>query len=272
MDIITRNNVRTFGQGTQSMVFAHGFGCDQTMWRYITPEFERDFHIILFDYVGCGASDRNAYDPKRYSSLDGYVQDLLDVCAALQLEDVVFVGHSVSSMIGMLAAQQEPDLFRRMIMLGPSACYVNEPGYEGGFERDELEAIVESIGYGDAWAEKMAATLMGDPVRPENTAELVAKFCELDPGIARQLARVSFLYDCRPWLPAHQVPTLLVQTTNDQVVPVSAAEYVRRYMQKSTLIHVAAEGHFPHISAPAATARSMWGYLFSSWQDSGEVK
>ena len=192
-NITVRNNVKSFGNGSQSMMFAHGFGCDQNMWRFITPAFEEDFRIILFDYVGAGKSDVASYNAERYSSLQGYAQDVLDICEELQLKDIIFVGHSVSSMIGLLAAVEKPEYFSNMIMVGPSPCYINEDGYVGGFERKDIEGLLETMEKNYiGWANFLAPNVMANKERPELGEELTESFCSTDPRIANQFAKTTF--------------------------------------------------------------------------------
>ncbi len=260
-DILRRNNVNISGRGTQALVLAHGFGCDQSMWRYIKHGFEDYFRVILFDYVGSGKSDRSCYNTVRYSSLDGYAQDVLDICGALQLSEVIFVGHSVSAMIGMLAARKAPQLFKTMIMASPNACYVNEPGYEGGFEKEELEALILSVGAGKGWTKMLAPAIMGNPERPALAEELEALFCQMDPDVAKDFARLVFLSDHRPLLAEHRTPTLLLQTTDDFVAPVTAGDYIRRYIQNATFVQMSATGHVPQASAPDETIKVIRDYL-----------
>lgn len=262
--VLTRNNVTVSGRGTTPIIFAHGFGCNQQMWRHVAPAFEQDFSVVLFDYVGCGDSDRSAYDVVRYAELGGYAQDILDICEALGLEDVIFVGHSVSSVIGMLAAQQQRGLFKTMVMLGPSACYLNEPGYAGGFEPEDLEYLVTSVGNGQDWPQVLARAVAGNPGRPALSEELAQSFCSLDPAVAQQFARASFLVDYRPLLPAHEVPTLVLQSEQDPIAPVSAGEYISRYLRHSTMIQLPVTGHVPHLSDPEPVVRAMWDHLFDS--------
>jgi sigma-B regulation protein RsbQ len=263
MNILTRNNVRVFGAGDQAMLFAHGFGCDQTMWRFITPAFEEKFRIVLFDYVGCGQSDKSYYDPMRYSDLEGYAQDVLDVCHALKLKDAIFVGHSVSAMIGMLAANQRPGLFSKMVMLGPSACYINDlPHYEGGFDRSSIDGLLEAMEAGNsAWAENLGAMVMGNPERPELASELISLFCELDPEVAQQFARATFCADNRQELPGMKLPTLVVQTSDDIVAPPAAVGYVHQNIPGSRLTMLQARGHVPQMSAPDETIKALKDFL-----------
>ncbi len=266
MDVLRRNNVRCFGNGFRPMLFAHGFGCDQSMWRYITPAFEDAYRIILFDYVGCGKSDLASYDSLRYSSLEGYAQDILDICQALHLRDVTFVGHSVSSMTGIIAAKKRPELFNRMIMLGPSACYINEPGYEGGFNRQDLDKLLKIIGVGTEWADGLGKAVMANPKRPELAMELISLFCDLDPAVARQFAQVTFLSDSRSMLAEHGIPTLIMQCSDDVVAPISAGEYIKERIQEGALVQLQATGHFPQMSAPDETISTIWDYLDPTWE------
>ncbi|HYI11593.1 MAG TPA: alpha/beta hydrolase [Thermoanaerobaculia bacterium] len=261
--VIARNNVKVFGRGTQPMLFAHGFGCDQNMWRYLAPAFEDDYRIVLFDYVGAGKSDLGAYDPQRYSSLDGYAQDVLDVVEGLDLRDVIFVGHSVSSMIGILAANRAPERFARLIMVGPSPRYINEaPDYVGGFERADIEGLLEMMDKNYlGWAQFLAPVIMKNEERPELAAELEGSFCSTDPTIARQFAQVTFFSDNRADLAAVRVPSLIMQCSEDAVAPREVGEYLRRRLPGSTMTVLKATGHCPHVSHPEETIASIREYL-----------
>ena len=262
-DILHRNYVQGTGQGAQPILFAHGFGCDQQMWRYVAPAFEGDFAPVLFDYVGAGHSDLAAYDPQRYDSLAGYAQDVLEVCAALDLEDVVFVGHSVSSMIGILAALQAPERFARLILVGPSPRYLNDPpDYFGGFEREDLEGLLEMMDKNYiGWAHTLAPLIMKNDERPGLTQELEESFCSTDPTTARQFARVTFFSDNRSDLPNVQVPSLILQCTDDAIAPDEVGAYVHEQLPASTLHRMQATGHCPHMSHPDETIAAIRGYL-----------
>jgi len=263
---IQRNNVRVFGRGQQPMLFAHGFGCDQNMWRFVTPAFEDDFRIVLFDYVGHGKSDRDAYDPERYRTLDGFAKDILDIVHALDLRDVVLVGHSVSSIVGVLAANAEPDRFAQLILIGPSPRYVNDPpDYHGGFERGDIEALLAMMDKNYVgWAGALAPVVAKNDDRPELAAEMNESFCSTDPVVARQFAEATFLGDNRADLPSVRVPTLVLQCTDDAIAPDSVGEYVHRRIPGSTLRRLRATGHAPHLSHPDETVDAMREYLRGS--------
>lgn len=263
MDVLTRNNVKIFGRGKQVMLFAHGFGCDQNMWRFITPSFEETHTIVLFDYVGCGKSDIGAYNAERYANLNGYVQDVLDICAAAELRDIIFVGHSVSSMVGLLAAVREPELFDRLIFVGPSACYINEaPHYTGGFERKDIEGLLETMEKNYiGWANFLAPAIMKNPDKPELGQELAESFCSTDPVIARQFAEVTFFSDNRKDLSRLHVPSLIMQCSDDLIAPLEVGEYLRDNIAGSILTVLNATGHCPHMSAPAETIEVMKEYI-----------
>ena len=223
--VAIRNNVKVFGKGTQPLVFAHGFGCDQNMWRFVTPAFENDYKIILFDYVGAGKSDISAYNPERYSSLQGYAKDVLEICEELQLRDVIFVGHSVSSMIGLLASIEEPKYFERFIMLGPSPGYINEGDYIGGFERKDIEGLLETMEKNYiGWANFLAPNIMGNKDRPDLGNELTESFCSTDPVIARQFAEACFFSDNRADLKKNRIPSLILQCSEDIIAPLEVGE------------------------------------------------
>ena len=261
-DVVRRNNVKVLGRGTQPMLFAHGFGCDQNMWRFITPHFEDDYRIVLFDYVGSGHSDLEAYDAERYSSLEGYAQDVLDVVRALDLRDVIFVGHSVSSMVGVLAANAEPDRFEQLILVGPSPRYINDDGYVGGFERKDIEGLFEMMDRNFiGWANFMAPAIIKNADRPELGEELTQSFCSTDPKIARRFAEATFLADNRQDLAGVTVPSLILQCSDDMVAPVAVGEYLNRQLQGSTLRVMKATGHCPHMSHPEETVELIREYL-----------
>jgi sigma-B regulation protein RsbQ len=257
-----RNNVKIAGRGTQPMIFSHGFGCDQNMWRFITPAFEDAYRIVLFDHVGAGQSDLSAYDRKRYATLEGYTSDLLEICATEGLEHAIFVGHSVSSMIGILAAIREPERFSRLILVGPSPRYVDEGSYVGGFGRPDIESLLEFLDSNHmGWSSTMAPVIMGNPDRPELAAELTASFCRTDPDIARHFARVTFLSDNRTDLPKVTVPSLILQCLDDAIAPIAVGEYVHAQIPDSRLIILNATGHCPNLSAPEETIAAMKAYL-----------
>jgi sigma-B regulation protein RsbQ len=264
MDIVKRNNIKVSGNGSQPMVFAHGFGCDQNMWRFVTPAFEKEFKIILFDYVGAGKSDLSAYNVERYSNLNGYAQDVLDVCRELRLNNVIFVGHSVSSMIGLLAAIKEPAVFAELIMVGPSPCYINNPGYKGGFERTDIEELLVTMDKNYiGWANFLAPAIMKNPERPELGKELTESFCSTDPVIARQFAKATFFSDNRRDLSKVTVPSLIMQCSDDIIAPNEVGEYLNVNLPVSTLRVLKATGHCPHMSDPEETISVIKQYLSS---------
>lgn len=252
-----------FGRGEQPMVFAHGFGCDQNMWRFVTPAFEGEYRIVLFDYVGAGRSDLRAYDPARYASLDGYVRDVLEICDELELRDVILVGHSVSAMIAVLAATERPDLFSHLILVGPSPRYIDEePDYVGGFRREDIDELLETMDKNYiGWASHLAPAIMNTPDRPELGAELTESFCSTDPVIARQFAQVTFLSDNRADLPRVSVPSLILQCAEDVIAPVQVGRYVAERIPLGTLRLLNATGHCPHMSAPEETVAAIREYL-----------
>lgn len=264
-DILKRNNVRVLGRGTQPMLFAHGFGCDQNMWRFMTPAFENDYRVVLFDYVGSGKSDLAAYDPQRYGSLEGYARDILDICHALDLRDVILVGHSVSSMIGVLAANAEPERFAQIIMVGPSPRYINEDGYVGGFDAKDIDGLLDTMDKNYiGWANFLAPAIMKNADRPELAAELTESFCSTDPIIARKFAEITFRSDNRADLRHVRVPSLILQCSDDLVAPTEVGAYVHRNTPKSTLRQMQATGHCPHMSHPDETIRLIREYLQES--------
>ncbi|MEZ0610655.1 alpha/beta fold hydrolase [Fibrella sp. WM1] len=261
-DILRQHNVTIRGQGAQPMLFAHGFGCDQHMWRYVTPAFEPTHRVICFDYLGHGDASLEAYNPERYASLHGYAQDILDICRALDLRQVILVGHSVSSMIGLLACIQEPDRFERLIMVAPSSRYLNDDGYFGGFERDDIDGLLETMdGNFPGWASAMAPVIMSNADRPQLSQELTTSFCKTDLEVARQFARVTFLGDNRRDLPNMPVPALIIQAQDDVIAPVEVGNYLVSHMPHSTLRIIPVMGHCPHLSAPQLTIDAIRDYL-----------
>src|ERR1044071_4483998 len=263
--VLTRNNVHVSGSGTQPMLFAHGFGCDQNMWRFITPAFERDYKLVLFDYVGAGKSDVTAFDANRYSTLNGYAQDVLDVCEALDLRDVIFVGHSVSSMIGVLAAERQPERFSRLVMVGPSPRYINDDGYVGGFERADIEGLLDLMDRNYmGWASTLAPVIMKNDERPELSKELNDSFCSTDPKIARRFAEATFFADNRADLAGVRVPSLIMQCSDDAIAPSEVGRYLARELKNSTLYEMQATGHCPHVSHPVETIDAIQRYLTSA--------
>jgi sigma-B regulation protein RsbQ len=263
MGLMARNNVRVSGvpEG-RPMVFAHGFGCDQTMWRLVVPDFEVDHRVITFDHVGHGGSDLTAYDPERYDSLQGYADDVVELCRAMQLADVVFVGHSVSSMIGALAVNRAPELFGALVMVGPSPRYVDDEGYVGGFSREDVIGLLDSLESNHlGWSTTMAPVIMGNPDRPELGQELTNSFCRTDPAIAAQFARVTFLSDNRADLARVAVPTLVLQCSADAIAPEPVGRYVHEHVPGSAFTQLAATGHCPNLSAPEETTAAIRAFL-----------
>ncbi|WP_426490641.1 alpha/beta fold hydrolase [Hymenobacter sp. 102] len=262
MDVLKRNNVRILGNGTHTLLFVNGFGCDQTIWRYITPAFSEQFRLVLYDHVGSGLSDKTAYEPPRYASLDGYAHDVLDICQQLGLRQVTLIGHSVGAMIGILAAIREPQLFQQLLLLCPSPCYLNEGSYHGGFARRDLEQMLDFMEQDFVgWAEYITPFIMGNPDRPSLTAELAHSFCQNDPVIARQFARVTFLGDNRADVAQCQTPCLLVQCAEDVIAPLEVGDYLQACLPHARLITLPVAGHCPHVSAPTETLSALEAYM-----------
>ncbi|MGN6128954.1 MAG: alpha/beta fold hydrolase [Nocardioidaceae bacterium] len=246
----------------QPMVFAHGFGCDQNMWRHVAPAFEDRYRVIVFDYVGAGGSDLSAYDPAKYSSLEGYADDVLELCGALDLDEVVFVGHSVSAMVGALAALREPGRFAHLVMVGPSPRYLDDDGYVGGFSEPDISELLDSLDSNYlGWSAAMAPVIVGNPERPELGRELTESFCRTDPAIARQFARVTFLSDTREELAGVRTPTLVLQCREDAIAPVEVGRFVHATVPDSEFVMLQATGHCPNLSAPAETIAALADYL-----------
>ena len=261
MSVLLRNNVHVQGDGPP-MVFVHGFGCDQSMWRLLAPYFAERHKVILLDLVGSGHSDLSAYDSKKYSTLQGYADDVCEVLAEITSAPVIFVGHSVSAMIGMLANLKCPDQFMAQVMVGPSPCYINDGDYVGGFERADIESLLETLESNYlGWSSTMAPAIMGAPEKPELGVELTNSFCRTDPEIAKQFARVTFLSDHRADLPRLRAPTLVLQCSEDIIAPMAVGEYMKRTLPNCTLRVIENVGHCPHLSAPSASAAAMEQFL-----------
>jgi sigma-B regulation protein RsbQ len=263
MTALERNNVVEHGRPDgRPMVLAHGFGCDQNMWRFVWPAFAEDHRIVLFDHVGAGGSDASAFDRDRYSSLQGYADDVLEICRELDLTDVVFVGHSVSAMIGALAAAAEPERFGKLVLVGPSPRYIDDGDYTGGFTREDIEGLLESMDSNYlGWSHAMAPVIMGNEDRPELGEELTNSFCRADPEIAGHFARVTFMSDNRADLPRVRTPSLVLQCSQDAIAPEAVGEYVDRALPDSRLVRLAATGHCPNLSAPEETVAAMKPFL-----------
>lgn len=263
--VAQRTNVTTAGLADGPvMLFAHGFGCDQNMWRRVVPAFVKDYRIVLFDHVGAGRSDIAAYDRDKYASLDGYAQDILELCGEMDLRDVVLVGHSVSAMMAIVAAAAEPSRFSGLVLVAPSPCYIDDPcaGYVGGFSRADIDDLLASLDSNYfAWAAAMAPMVMGNPESPELGTELAGSFCQTNPDIAYHFARTTFLSDTRRLLPQVTTPALVLQCSDDLLAPVEVGQYVHEQLAGSTLVQLAATGHCPHVSAPEETAAAIVRYL-----------
>ena len=246
-----RNNVRVQGTGETSIVFAHGFGCDQNMWRFVSPAFETDFRTVLFDHVGAGGSDLSAYDPEKYSTLAGYADDVVELGKELGLKDAVFVGHSVSSVIGVLASIKAPEMFKSLVLVGPSARYIDDGDYIGGFSSAQIDELLESLADNHlGWSAAMAPAIMGNPDRPELGEELTNSFCRTDPDIAKEFARVTFMSDNRDDLGKVTARTLILQCREDIIASEQVGEYVRQNIPNSKMAILNATGHCPNLSAP----------------------
>jgi sigma-B regulation protein RsbQ len=260
--ILSRNNVTISGGGPRAMMFSHGFGCDQNMWTSVAREFERDFRVVLFDHVGAGRSDLGAYDPEKYSTLGGYADDVVEIGRALGLEGAVFVGHSVSAMIGALASIKAPGMFSDLVMVGPSPRYIDDEQYVGGFSREQVEELLEFLAENHlGWSAAMAPAIVGNPDRPELGETLTNSFCATDPDIARAFARVTFLSDNRADLPAIKARTLILQCREDIIAPAAVGEYVHAQIPDSRFMLLDATGHCPNLSAPREVAAAIRAFV-----------
>ncbi|MFZ3474269.1 alpha/beta fold hydrolase [Streptomyces sp. 4.24] len=263
MDIKRRNNVTVTGNPHgPTVVLAHGFGCDQNMWRLTVPALTDGYRVVMFDYVGSGRSDLSAFSEDRYGSLDGYARDVVEVCDALDLRDAVFVGHSVSAMVGVLAAGMAPERIGALVMIAPSPRYIDDEGYRGGFSAQDIDELLESMEANYlGWSAAMAPVIMGNAERPALGEELTNSFCATDPDMARVFARTTFLSDSRDELGHVSVPTLVLECTQDAIAPREVGAFVHKAIPGSTLITLDATGHCPHLSAPEATTEAITGFL-----------
>lgn len=251
MSILERNNVQQHGSGARTMVFSHGFGCDQNMWRLVEPAFRDSFSTVLFDHVGAGQSDLAAYDPDKYLTLDGYAQDVVEIGRELDLSDAVFVGHSVSAMIGALASIEAPEMFTNLVMVGPSPRYIDDGDYVGGFTSEQIEELLASLADNHmGWSAAMAPAIMGNADRPELGEELTNSFCRTDPEIAKQFARATFMSDNRSDLAKISARTLILQCSDDIIASEQVGKYVNREVPGSKIVYLNATGHCPNLSAP----------------------
>lgn len=259
---LSRNNVKVSGSGSRTILFAHGFGCDQAMWRFVAPHFEEAFKVVSMDHVGAGGSDLDAYDSKKYASLDGYASDIVEIALELDIQNGIFVGHSVSAMIGVLASLKAPEIFDTLIMVGPSPRYIDDGDYVGGFGASDIEELLASFADNPlAWSAAMAPAIMGNQERPELGQELTQSFCRTDPRIAHEFARATFTSDNRADLPKVTARTLILQCRDDIIAGENVGEYVRDHIDGSTLILLAATGHCPNLSAPAEVTKAIKDFV-----------
>ena len=263
LEIISRNNVRVSGDGDRTIIFVHGFGCDQMMWRYVAPAFAKEYQTVVFDLVGSGKSDLRAFDLERYSNLNGYARDISEIVGALDLWNVVLVGHSVSAILGAIAAIDEPKRFSHLIMVAPSPRYINDlPDYFGGFEREDIDEMFDLMDKNYmGWASFLAPVIMKNEDEPELAAELEASFCSTDPITARTFANATFYGDNRQQLTKVPIPCLVMQCADDSIAPDEVGEYVHQHLPQSTLVKMNATGHCPHLSHPQETIALIRNYL-----------
>lgn len=262
MNITKRNNIVVKGNGLRVMMFVHGFGCDQHMWRFITPAFEEQYKIILFDHVGAGGSDLSAFEPAKYETLEGYAGDILEIATELQLKDIIFIGHSVAAMMGIIAAEKCPGLFKSLILVAPSPCYINNGDYIGGFTKLQIEELLESLDQNHlGWSIKMAPVVMGNAHNKELVEELANSFCRTNPEIAKHFARTTFMSDNRALLCLINIPCLILQCTDDVIAPQEVGKYMNGQIKGSTFVQMEATGHCPNLSAPRETIDAIKKFL-----------
>jgi sigma-B regulation protein RsbQ len=261
-DVVRRNNVQVKGNGRQTMIFAHGFGCDHNMWRHVAPAFEDEYRVVLFDNVGAGDSDTSAFDEKKYATLHGYAGDVNEILRVVGAENAVFVGHSVSAMVGILASIEEPSLFDKLILVGPSASYINDGDYVGGFNLKDIDEMLDFLDTNYlGWSSAMAPAIMGNPALPDLAGELENSFCRTDPKIAGHFAKTTFLSDHRADLPKVSKPSLILQCSDDVIAPDAVGRYMHAHLANSTFVQLKATGHCPNLSAPEETIREIRAFL-----------
>lgn len=263
-DLITRNNIKISGKGTQPIIFAHGYGCDQHMWRFITPAFEEHYQVILFDHLGSGKSDHYQYDFEKYNSLQGYADDLIGICETLSLQKPIFVGHSVSSMIGVLAAIQRPALFQQLILVGPSPRYINDDSYTGGFSKQDIDELLENVENNYlGWSSFITPVIINNEEKSEFSEELKNSFCSMNPDIAKHFAKVTFLSDNRNDLSKIKTPTLIMQCYPDIIAPIEVGEFTHQQIPNSKLVKLPIPGHCPHLTNPKAVIHTIQEHLIN---------
>lgn len=261
-NVLQRNNVNVLGEGSKVLIFAHGFGCDQNAWNHIKNYFIQDYKLVFFDFVGAGKSDIALYNPQKYASLDGYVNDLVEICDELELKKLIFIGHSVSCMIGALASIKRPEIFEKLVFIGPSPCYISKGNYTGGFDQETIDSLLEVMDEDYInWARSIAPAIMNAENGTELTGELTDNFCSIDPVIARQFARVTFLSDNRDDLRSIPVNSLTIQCTDDMIAPLAVGQYIHANTPKNTLTVLEAHGHCPHMSHPEETFNAIKTFL-----------
>ena len=262
MNVIERNNIKLGGEGEQTIVFAHGYGCSQHVWRNVAPHFQHHYRTLLFDHVGSGNSTTAAYDKLKYGSLEGYADDLVEICNELDIENAIFVGHSVGAMIGVLASIKNPKMFSKLVLVGPSPCYINVDDYRGGFEATSIRSLLEAVeaNFGQ-WAESMAPIIMGNSSRPKLSQELMESFCSIRPEIAKHFAQVTFTGDNRSDLKKITVPTLVLQCSDDPIASEVVGNFVHQQIPISSYVKLSATGHCPHMSEPEETAQAIQKFL-----------
>lgn len=260
--LIRKNNINISGNGDQVLLFVHGYGCNQKMWRFLTPEFEKDYKLILIDLVGYGESDIEFYDKEKYSSLKGYASDIIELCEELKIDEITLIGHSVSSMIGLHVSLMAPNLVRNLIMIGPSPRYIDQDDYKGGFSKTDIEELIDTVNSNYlGWSSAITPVIMGQPERSELTEELKNSFCQVDPEIAKQFAQVTFMGDEREYLSKCLTSTLIIQCKSDIIAPIEVGMYVHNKLKNSKLTVLDTSGHCPHMSAPKETSAAIKEYL-----------
>lgn len=262
---LKRHAITIEGTGDDLVLFAHGYGCDQTVWQRVRPAISALTTTVAFDITGAGLSDLSHFQPHgRHSSLEGYACDLIEVCEALDTRSITLVGHSVSAIIGVIAAVKKPDLFDSLVLVAPSACYLNLRDYQGGLDEQQLAGLMELMGSNFSnWADVVTPIIMGNPDRPALATELSHSFCRWNEAAAKHFAYLTFMSDCRSYLPLVKPDCLIIECIDDAIAPRSAVAHLHGALPRSAAVKLQAQGHCPHVSAPQETAQAITRHLRS---------
>ncbi len=262
MRSLRKNNVSISGSGSKTLVFVHGYGCDQSMWRFVAPQFELSHRVVLYDLTGMGQSDLSEYDFKAYRTLQRHADDLTAILEDLEVSDGVLIGHSVGATIACLAALKCPERISALALVAPSPSFMNDAAYTGGFDREALEGLVNLMDENFlGWTSRVTPTIAGEDRAGETAAELTQSFCRTDPAIAKHFGRITFLADHRADMKRVEAPAAIIQCTDDALAPVDVGVWLSENMKRGTLKFIEATGHCPHMTEPAKTTEAIREFL-----------